>query len=264
MIWHTRPLPAARYLAQRCRDLGAEVITAPALTIRALGEGDPRWPQMQATLRQLHSYDHTIFVSGNAVQHGLACMRSAWPAWPPRTPCYAIGPTTARLLAAAGIEARQAAGPRMNSEALLELPALQALAGQRVLIVRGVGGRGWLAQVLTARGASVDYLEVYRREKSDTLPEQVSAGIVNGTIDFITASSGETVENIVELVDDDLHPRLLGVKIVVPGARVAAIARRCGFCRIIEATNAGDDAVIASMVTVTNQLLVNNNGGRGA
>ncbi len=94
---------------------------------------------------------------------------------------------------------------------LVQLPALQVLNGQRVLIVRGVGGRGWLAQVLTARGASVDYLEAYRREKSDTLLTEVNSHIDTGTIDFITASSGETVENIVKLVDHSLHPQLLGV-----------------------------------------------------
>ena len=142
----------------------------------------------------------------------------------------------------------------MNSEALLALPELQRLSGQRVLIVRGVGGRGWLRKVLTERGASVDYLEVYRRERSGTLPEQVIADIDSGGFDYITASSGETVENIVSLVDSDSHPQLLEVPVVVPGERVAAIARRCGFTRIIQATNAGDDAMIGAIVTASNSI----------
>jgi uroporphyrinogen-III synthase len=253
----------AHSLADRCRRLGAQVINAPVLAIQPLAEDDEQWATLQLVLRRLDAYTHVIFVSGNAVRHGLGLIERAWADWPQATRCYAIGQTTARLLAEAGIAAQQAAGLRMNSEELVQLPALQVLNGQRVLIVRGVGGRGWLARVLTARGASVDYLEAYRREKSDTLPKEVNCHIDSGTIDFITASSGETVENIVKLVDHSLHPRLLGVSIVVPGERVADIARRCGFTHILLANNAGDDAMIESMLTATNRS-VNNNGGKEA
>ncbi len=111
-----------------------------------------------------------------------------------------------------------------------------------------------MRKVLTERGASVDYLEVYRREQSAALPEQVIAAIDGGGIDYITASSGETVEHIVGLVDANYHPRLLEVALVVPGGRVAAVARHCGFTRIIQATNAGDDAMIEAMVTASNLI----------
>jgi uroporphyrinogen-III synthase len=263
VIWHTRPSAVAHSLADRARRLGGQVISAPVLAIQPLTQDDEHWAALQLILQRLDTYSHIIFVSGNAVRHGLGQIARVWPRWRQTAGCYAIGQTTARLLTEAGIAAQQAAGPRMNSEELVQLPAFQVLNGQRVLIVRGVGGRGWLAQVLTARGASVDYLEAYRREKSDTLPTEVNSHIDTGTIDFITASSGETVENIVKLVDHSLHPQLLGVTIVVPGERVAGIARRCGFTHILLAANAGDDAMIESMVTATNRS-VNNNGGKEA
>ena len=51
----------------------------------------------------------------------------------------------------------------MNTEALLKLPELHQIDGQRFLILRGVGGRETLATQLRARGAHVDYAECYRR-----------------------------------------------------------------------------------------------------
>jgi len=50
-----------------------------------------------------------------------------------------------------------------NSEALLAMPELAQVNGQRFLIIRGQGGREELANVLRSRGASVDYLDVYKR-----------------------------------------------------------------------------------------------------
>ncbi|WP_296815495.1 uroporphyrinogen-III synthase [Thiobacillus sp.] len=50
-----------------------------------------------------------------------------------------------------------------DSEAVLALPQLQAVAGRQVVIVRGVGGRALMADTLRARGADVHFMECYRR-----------------------------------------------------------------------------------------------------
>ena len=198
----------------------------------------------------LQQYRHIIFISGNAVRYGMALMQHHWPQ---HSCCYAIGGSTARLLRQHGVEALQPASAQMNSEGLVALPELQSIDGDKVLIVRGVGGREWLAQALVARGAEVDYLETYQRLKSGTLPQEVGRGVVAGTIDFILAASGETVTIIVELVDASLRRALMDIAIVVPGRRVAEIARQAGFKTVIMAANAGDDAMIEAILGATRE-----------
>ena len=252
-FWLTRPGGAHGELAQRLEQLGARVLSVPALEIRALPADHPAMRSAVARLQHLQQYRHIIFISGNAVVHGMALVERYRRQWPPNSRCYAMGKTTARMLAGHGIQARQPLGPEMNSEALMALPELQSLAGDKVLIVRGVGGREWLCQALAARGAEVDYLETYQRLKSDTLPSELSRQIGAGAIDFLLAASGETVTIIVELVAAGLQGALMDIAIVVPGQRVADIARQAGFKWVIMAANAGDDAMIEAILGAMQQ-----------
>lgn len=250
MLWLTRPDASATDMPRRLESMGARVLCAPALEICALPQDHPSMLAAQEKLGRLRQYRHIIFISGNAVRHGMALMQQHWPQ---HSRCYAVGTTTARLLLQYGIEALQPASTQMNSEGLVALPELQSVAGDKVLIVRGVGGREWLAQALEARGAEVDYLETYQRLKSGTLPKEVGRGVAAGAINYILAASGETVTIIVELVDASLRRALMDIAIVVPGQRVADIARRAGFKRVIMAANAGDDAMIGAILGATQQ-----------
>ena len=73
-----------------------------------------------------------------------------------------------------------------DSEALLELASLrEAIAGPdpRVLILRGEGGRELLAERLRELGASVEYLELYRRELPRYLPAALPRTDQSGTLE---------------------------------------------------------------------------------
>jgi uroporphyrinogen-III synthase len=79
-------------------------------------------------------------------------------------PWFSVGAATAQILAITASTSLSADGD--DSEALLQLPrcARRCTPDARVLILRGEGGRELLAERLREQGASVDYLELYRRD----------------------------------------------------------------------------------------------------
>jgi len=245
-IWYTRPQDVDGELPRRCRALGATVWWAPALAIAPLPATHPALIAARTTLQQ--QFEHVVFISTNAVRYGLPLLRARWPDWPAGSACYAIGAATARQLSEHGIAARQPLGGAADSEALLQLPPLQHVAGQGVLIVRGLGGRQALAQALSARGARVACIEAYERRAVPEHRIEANRRLAAKTFDFITASSGETVENIVNLIDDSVRRQLLAAAIVVPGERVGARARELGFTRVVLALNAGDEAMTEAIL----------------
>src|SRR5205814_10419617 len=96
----TRPQAAAQTLASALADAGARTFVFPALVIEPL----PPSPSLDAALAHLSDCDLAIFVSANAVAHGLpAALRGR--TWPSRTRVAAIGEATARALRNSGFDA---------------------------------------------------------------------------------------------------------------------------------------------------------------
>lgn len=151
-----RPEGQGAELATELGERGATVTLCPTTEIQPVTP-DPD------ELTAVESADWLVFISPNAVQLGLAAIAAAGQPIPEGTRLAAVGAGTARALREAGraVAAEPAQGG--GGAALLGHPDLQALAGRQVVIVRGDGGRETLAEVLTARGARVRYLEVYRR-----------------------------------------------------------------------------------------------------
>src|SRR5690606_36810182 len=110
-----------------------------------------------------------LFLSEHAVRLGLPAIAEL--PWFGAARVLAVGARTAELLAEQGIGSELPAEP--TSEGLLALPALERVAGRRVLLVAGVGGRTLLAETLTTRGAVVVRNECYRRVALDRLDSAV-------------------------------------------------------------------------------------------
>lgn len=103
--------------------------------------------------------DWLVFVSPSAID-------IAWPALADTlassTRLACVGRKSAERLAAASGRAVLFPPEGLDSEALLQLPELQAMAGLSVLIIRGESGRALLGDTLQARGAAVHYVAAYR------------------------------------------------------------------------------------------------------
>jgi uroporphyrinogen-III synthase len=75
---------------------------------------------------------------------------------------WAVGPATARALAAAGIAARVPDAARDGATLARALVAERGMAGARVLVPRAEDGRDEAIEILRAAGAEVDAIVAYR------------------------------------------------------------------------------------------------------
>ena len=102
------------------------------------------------------------------------------------------------------------------------------MSGKQVLIVRGRGGRPDLGDALQARGAQLDYLEVYERR----LPEVAKQGVLDLTdppVDAVVCTSNEMLENLVQLVAPAQRQRLFELQLFVLSERASSLAQQLGF-----------------------------------
>jgi uroporphyrinogen-III synthase len=239
----TRPAAQAGQLAHLVAQAGGEPVLFPAIEIEPLAPS----PQAAALLARLDTCDLAVFVSANAVTHGLPLIRSAG-GWPARLRAVAVGAATAAALRAQGIDQVLAPERGADSEALLALPEMQAVRGLRVVVFRGVGGRELLAETLRSRGAEVDYIECYRRRKPRTDPGALRRRLQDGALlHAVTAASAEALANLVELAGPQA-PRLLALPLFVPHGNIAEAAARLGF-RLIRVTDPGDEGLLRGMLS---------------
>lgn len=240
----TRPAgEAADDLCAKLRATGYAVVHQPLLELHALPELPPG--QRRCVL-ELDQYRHVIFISANAVRFAMTHLQGYWPQWPVGINWYAIGSATAALLATFDIQAITP-GSAMTSEGLLAVPQLAAVSGERVLIVKGEGGRDALALELANRGARVDTLACYRRDRPPVSREDFVDTVERAGVGTILVTSGEGLGFLVELLRPAETSKLGDLTIIVPSARVAEQAREAGFTRVATAENASDAAMLRAL-----------------
>lgn len=258
----TRPETQTQAWCDTLAHARARPLPVPMMELVALSAPEERQAIKQCAM-DFDLYQKAIFVSQNAVTHALEWLDSYWPQWPVGIEYFAVGERTAAVLSERGLRvtALQSHGP-MNSEALLQAPQLQreAVDNQRIVIFRGRGGRGVMGTELRARGARVDYCELYQRRCPDNARQNLEAAMANtvsGPL-VVALHSGETLNHYSTLLQQlpTEHParrRLDAAALVVPGERVARQAKHLGFERVITAENATDPSMLAALQQALSQ-----------
>jgi uroporphyrinogen-III synthase len=241
----TRPAHQAENLSRLIEEGGAVAIRFPTLAIAALDDSRT----IQNKLANTGSFQWIVFISANAVTMHCNYLDSDKIKHFKPARIAAIGKATAQALAMAGLPVDLVPESGYDSEALLAMPQMQQIEGQRCLIVRGKGGREELAATLRGRGATVEYLDVYKRVIPDTDSEQVSLELAQNKLDVITVTSGEALQNLLIMLEEKHHQRLIELPLVVVSNRIGQIAAGIGFKRIA-VTNSPSDAAILETVTM--------------
>ena len=178
---------------------GASPFRLPAVEIKPLADRHA----LAARLGALEQFDLIIFSSSNAVRFGAMLLEQKRD-----LPLAAIGPATARALNHAGYRVAVQPTEGFDSESLLRHPKLNAVAGARVLLVKGSGGRELLQGELTRRGADVAIANVYRREPAQPSVAELAAleaRFAARAIQVITATSAEIAGNLLDLATPALR-----------------------------------------------------------
>lgn len=239
----TRPADDSAMLTDILAEKGIFSSSLPLLEIEPI----PVSETMRQVIQGMDRYCAVIVVSKPAARIGVDlldryCSQSLRLKW------FSVGAATAQILKDRGLDVSFPVEGD-DSEALLELtPLREAIArpDARVLIMRGEGGRELLAERLREQGASVDYLELYRRGlpryAEGALPERIQAERLNGVV----VSSGQGFEHLRQLAGS-AWPELARLPLFVPSPRVAEMALAAGAQTVVDCRGASAAALLTAL-----------------
>jgi uroporphyrinogen-III synthase len=239
----TRAQHQAEWLSRKIEEAGGHAIRLPMLEIREPQNSS----RLDVLLDRLQEFDIAIFVSANAVQYGVARIRARGAAFT-HLKLAAIGRKTGTALRACGHSVDICPPQEYTSEALLELDAMRLVQGHRIVIFRGEEGRELLAQTLQARGAVVEYAEVYRRVMSPINSTALRRNLDRGLVDLITMTSAEGLRNLVDLGGTELKSRLCQIPLLVGSQRLLQVAHNLGFTNVLAARDPSDEAMFGAIL----------------
>ena len=225
----TRARPQASALAARLRELGAEVVEAPAIRVAPV----------EAALPDLAGYDLVCVTSPNGAHELFARLAEAGldaRALAGRS-VAAIGPGTARALGEHGI-VPDVVPARSVAEGLVD--ALADVPVSRALVVRGREGRDVLPDALRARGATVDLLVLYETVAEPLDPATAAAA---AAADYVTFTSASTVRFFLAATGGLSGPRLVSI-----GPATSAALRDAGLAPDVEADPHTPDGLVAALL----------------
>ena len=245
----TRPRAQAGALAAAVTRLGREAVLLPLLQIEPLADSS----ELQAVLARLSEFALAAFVSPNAIDAAFAHIT----AWPEGVAVAVLGEGSRASLAAHGLVDANATihsprdASRSDSEHLMESLDVAALAGRRVLIVRGESGRELIADAMRAAGAEVTTVAAYRRSVpalDAALAAQLTA-LLGRPCDWVITSS-EALRGLFALAGQlggaAAVAKLQQQHLIVPHARIAETAAALGATRLT-LTGSGDASILAAL-----------------
>jgi uroporphyrinogen-III synthase len=251
----TRPQPQADEWVARLRSLGVVASALPLLGIAGPADEAPVHAAWQSLAQPGNAGDEApalvMFVSPSAVERFFQ-LRPAGAAWPTPVLAGGTGPGTRAALLQAGVPPAAVrtppeAGGQFDSEALWQLLRHEIdWAGRQVLIVRGEGGRDWLADTLRRHGARPRFVEAYRR--TVPVPDAAGRALLRQALAQPAAfcwlfSSSEAVSHLPALAP---QADWSGSRALATHARIAEAARRLGMTAV-QQVSPSPEAVVRAL-----------------
>lgn len=210
----TRPEGQENSFVADSEALGFDVVHVPCLEIQTT--------DVNVEQSDLIDFDAVVFTSTNAVAHANQKLSLPWA----DVDIYAIGDATANTLEAFGQSVTSKPIHPYNSEAFLTLLQRQPELPNQLLVVKGVGGRGYIEAQFETTSTRVISLDVYQRQCP--IPDTSLATTLSTPFDIISVMSNETLDNLIQLATPHLDT-LLQHDLIVNSERTRHHALESGF-----------------------------------
>lgn len=237
----TRPVRQANSAIARCLELGAEPVLLPVIEI----EPPDDWSAVDAVLQRMADFDWLIFTSANGVD-GL--LNRLWETGGDvrrlgAVKLACIGPATAKRLEQFQLRA-DIVPDEFRAEALAE--ELQPhVSGRRVLWARASRGRDVLPEALTAAGADLEQVVVYRNVDVPSLTDDQRDILERGELDWIGLSSPSIARSVARLLKGTATE---GIRFAAISPVTSAAATEAGLPISAEATQYTWDGLFDAIV----------------
>ena len=233
----TRPIQQASNLCQKLDAANLNPINFPCIEIQTVAEQSV----VKQQLTSLKQKDYLIFTSANAVLHADLLLSKHWPTL--NNTLVAIGPKTAEALCAVGLKPSIIAQAPFNSESLLrQFPS--SLQNKTCAIIKGEGGRPFLAEQLRQRGMTLSNIDVYRRSLPSYRPSPTQ------TLHYITITSQLALSNLFSLMKNRAGQLKQQSHFIVFSQRIADYAISLGCQHVHICHEASDDGLVRAIVEV--------------
>jgi uroporphyrinogen III methyltransferase/synthase len=241
----TRDKSQSGRMARALRDAGAEPVVVPMIRLAPPQD----WAEVDAALDAIASYDAMVITSANAIRFlaGRAEARGV-SLDPAGLQVLCVGAHTAKATRDAGVAVDRIPQSRYDAHGLLdEIVTHLPPEGRRFLFPRAQEAREVLPEGLSALGAQVDPVTVYR-----TLPPEIDAAelrtlLVEEGLDALTFTSPSTVENFVALLDGESREAAGRCIVAAIGPVTAEALRRLGLAPDVVAERAGVQDLVAAL-----------------
>jgi uroporphyrinogen-III synthase len=234
----TRPADQAGPWVASLRQAGIDAVALPLLGIAPAD--DPRPVDM--AWQTLADQALIVFVSPNAATQFFA-RRPPGTGWPAALRAASPGPGTSEVLRGLGVPPGALIEPspdaaQFDSEALWQQLGRLPWPGRRVTIVRGEGGREWLADQLVAAGAEVGFVCAYRRgppQLDEVQRARLRQAVAEPQRHLWMFSSSEAIDQLGAAAGLDvtgLRHALRQATAIATHPRIAERARAAGFTSV--------------------------------
>lgn len=216
----TRFSPNASHLADQLNQQGVFAVAQPLLATKKSAE----FENVTSVVKAKHEY--IIAVSVNAVEYThQALVGHAWPV----SHYFSVGKKTQAHLTKVTNQKVIIPESLFSSEGLLALPELNDISGKHILILRGVGGRELLADVLISRGAIVEYYQPYQRIALDLCGAILVKEWQRKRINSAIISSIELLEQLLKIVPKSELDWVKKFTVYAPSKRITQQALLLGW-----------------------------------